>query len=40
MADANGTIRLDGTFESVAFSTTPTYIGSRDGIYLQVGAPD
>jgi hypothetical protein len=37
--DANGTVRLEGTFQSVPFSTTPTYTGSPDGIYLQVGAP-
>jgi hypothetical protein len=35
--DANGTVRLQGTFSSVTFSTTSA--ASTDGVYLQIGAP-
>ncbi|MGH9281038.1 MAG: Ig-like domain-containing protein [Acidimicrobiales bacterium] len=39
--DANGTIRLFGVFEEIAFTTTlsaPTQNNQGDGIYLQLGA--
>jgi hypothetical protein len=35
--DANGTVRLVGSFTSIGFTTTS--IASTDGAYLQVGAP-
>src|SRR6202012_5901436 len=36
--DANGTVELEGTFQSISFSATfPP--GPEDGILLQVGAP-
>ncbi len=34
--DANGTVRLSGTFSSIAFTSTSS--ASTDGVYLQVGA--
>ncbi len=38
-ADANGTVRLVGTFNFVQFSTTPQFAGSQpDGILVQLGA--
>jgi hypothetical protein len=36
--DANGTVKLSGTFTSITFTTTPLYTGSEDGIPVQVGA--
>jgi hypothetical protein len=36
-ADANGTVRLPGTFTSLTFSVTTAGGASGDGIYLQVG---
>ena len=39
LSDANGTVQLTGTFQSISFSATPTYnAGSEDGILVQVGA--
>jgi hypothetical protein len=37
--DANGTVRLKGTFESIPFSATPVYspASTEDGIFLQAG---
>jgi hypothetical protein len=38
--DANGTVRLSGTFTSASFSATPVFqAASEDGIDVQVGAP-
>ena len=34
--DSNGTIQLNGTFQSISFSATTAY--PLDGVYLQVGA--
>jgi hypothetical protein len=34
--DSNGTIQLNGTFQSISFSSTTAY--PLDGVYLQVGA--
>jgi Pro-kumamolisin, activation domain len=36
--DANGTVKLSGTFTSITFTTTPLYTGSEDGILVQMGA--
>jgi hypothetical protein len=36
-ADANGTVRVPGTFTSLTFSVTTAGGASGDGIYLQVG---
>jgi hypothetical protein len=36
--DANGTVKLSGTFTSIAFTVTPVYAGPEDGILVQVGA--
>lgn len=35
--DANGTVRLTGTFSSISFTTMSP--ASVDGVYVQVGAP-
>ncbi len=34
--DSNGTIQLDGTFQTISFTATTDY--SLDGVYIQVGA--
>jgi hypothetical protein len=36
--DANGTVRLSGTFQSLSFTATPLYAGPEDGVLLQLGA--
>jgi hypothetical protein len=39
-SDANGTVKLSGTLDSVSFSATPVFAAAtEDGIDIQVGAP-
>ena len=37
LTDASGTVKLRGTYTSIAFSATPLYSGPEDGIMIQLG---